>query len=305
MLRERILRKICYTTLIFFILLVISSFTGSKVIPNTKIDYKNDLVNIYLLDKNNYLNEVMVLVSDKNNYLSVKEIIDNLKNNNKYYDNLKGVIPNNTKINKMELIDNILYIDFNEELLNVNMELEEKVIESLVYSIMSIQGIKGIKITINGRDLNVLPQSNIILDDILTKKIGINKEYNLTSLSDIDKVVLYYYQEIDNNNYYVPITKYINNKDDKIKVIIDNLKNSYLYKTNLMSYLNDRIEILQYEEVNNIISLSFHNLITLNENDAMEEVIYTMSNSIFSSTDIEKIIFMEDDTILKIMINEN
>ena len=72
-----------------------------------------------------------------------------------------------------------------------------------------------------------------------------------------------------------------------------------------MSYLNDRIEILQYEEVNNIISLSFHNLITLNENDAMEEVIYTMSNSIFSSTDIEKIIFMEDDTILKIMINEN
>lgn len=303
MLRERILRKICYTTLIFFILLVISSFTTNNVIPNTKIDYKNDLVNIYLLDKNNYLNEVMVLISDKNNYLSVLEIIDNLKNNNKYYDRLKGVIPNNTKINKMELIDNILYIDFNEELLNVNLELEEKVIEALVYSIMNIQGIKGIKITINGRDLDVLPQSNIVLDDILTKKIGINKEYNITSLNDIDKVVLYYYQKIDNNNYYVPVTKYINNKDDKIKVIIDNLKNSYLYKTNLMSYLNDRIEIKKYEIVNNIVSISFHNLITLSEEDAMEEVIYTMANSIFSSMDVEKIIFMEDDNIFKIMMN--
>lgn len=304
MLREKVIRKICYTTFIFFILLVVSSFSNQTIIPNTKVEYKNDLVNIYLLDKNNYLTEVMVLVSDKNDYQTVFEIVDNLKNNNKYYDSLKGVIPNNTKINKLELIDNILHIDFNEELLNVAEELEEKVIESLIYSITSISNIKGIKITINGKKLDVLPKSNVILNDILTKDFGINKEYNLTSTSDILKVVLYYYQEIDNNNYYVPVTKYINEKDDKIKVIIDNLKNSYLYKTNLMSYLNDRIEILRYEEVNNIVSLSFHNLITLDPASAREEVIYTIGNSIFSSMDTEKIIFMEDEMIIKVLLRE-
>lgn len=305
MLREKILRKICYTTLIFFILLVVSTFTNQEIIPNTKTEYKNDLVNIYLLDKNNYLTEVMVLVSDKNDYKVVFEIVDNLKNNNKYYDSLRGVIPNNTKINKLELIDDILYIDFNEELLNVNLLQEEKVIESLVYSIMSIKNIKGIKISINGEELKVLPKSNIILNDVLTKDIGINKEYNLTSTSDILKVVLYYYQEIDNNKYYVPVTKYVNQKDDKIKVIIDNLKNSYLYHTNLMSYLNDRVEVLEYEEVNNIVSLSFNNLITLNPEEAREEVIYTVGNSIFSSTEASKIIFMENDKIIKIMLREN
>ena len=305
MLREKILRKICYTTLIFFILLVISTFSNQQIIPNTRTEYKNDLINIYLLNENNYLTEVMVLVSDKNDYNTVFEIVNHLKNNNKYYDSLKGVIPNNTEINKIEFIDNILYIDFNEELLNVNPSLEEKVIESLVYSIMNLKNIKGIKISINGQELNTLPKSNIDLEDVLTKDIGIDKEYNLTSTSDILKVVLYYYQEINSNKYYVPVTKYVNEKDDKIKVIIDNLKNSYLYHTNLMSYLNDRIEVLQYEEVNNIVSLSFNNLITLNPDDAFEEVTYTIANSIFSSMDSEKVIFMENNQIIKVMSRED
>lgn len=304
MLRKKIIRKICYTTFIFFILLVVSTFSNKEIIPNTKTEYKTDLVNIYLLNKDNYLTQVMILVSDKNDYKTVFEIVDNLKNNNKYYDGLKGLIPNNTEINKIEVIDNILYIDFNKELLNVNGELEEKVIESLVYSIMSLKNINGIKISINGKNLEVLPKSNIILNDILDKDIGINKEYNLTSTNDILKVVLYYYQEIDNNKYYVPVTKFINKKEDKIKVIIDNLKNGYLYQTNLMSYLNDRIEVLEYEEANNIVSLSFNNLITLDPNSAQEEVIYTISNSIFSSMNVEKIIFLEDEQIIKVVNNE-
>lgn len=304
MLRKKIIRKIYYTTFIFFILLLISTFSNEKVISNTKTSYKNELLNIYLLNENDYLTEVMILVSDKEDYKTVFEIVENLKNNNKYYDSLKGLIPNNTKINNMELINNILHIDFNSELLNVNEELEGKVIESLVYSIMSIKEIKGIKISIDGEELNNLPKSNIVLDDILTKDIGINKEYNLTSTNDILKVVLYYYQEIDNNKYYVPVTKYLNQKDDKVKVIIDNLKNGYLYKTNLMSYLNDRIEVLEYEKVNNIVSLSFNNLITLDPANAQEEVIYTISNSIFDSTDVEKVIFLENDSIIKVMIRE-
>ena len=119
MLRKKIIRKICYTTFIFFILLVFSTISNEEIIPNTKTEYKNDLLNIYLLNDDNYLTEVMILVSDKKDYNTVFEIVDNLKNNTKYYDSLKGVVPNNTKINKMELIDDILYIDFNDELLNV------------------------------------------------------------------------------------------------------------------------------------------------------------------------------------------
>ena len=299
MLREKILRKIYLTTLIVFILFVISSFTINKNISNIKVEYHNPLSSIYLLNDDNYLLSVDVITKD-NVLENIPIIIDNLKENNKNYHGLKGIIPKDTKINDYKIEDKILYIDFNKELLNVNKDLEEKVIECLVYSLLNLKNINGIKISIDKEPLKVLPNSNIILDDILTKSFGINKEYSINSMKDIKKVTVYYYEENNGNNYYVPITKYLNSNDDKIKIIIDNLKNNYLAETNLMSYLNDKINIESYEYQDNLVSLSFNALSDLKPENMKEEVIYTLANSIFDSTDITKVIFMEKENIIDI-----
>ena len=299
MLRQKILRKIYFTTLIVFILFVISSFTINKNISNIKVEYQTNLSNIYLLDDNDYLLEVSIVVKD-NVMDSIPVVINNLKSGNKHYSGLRGIIPNNTEINNIMLEQGILTIDFNKELLNINDNLEEKVIESIVYSLLNFKEIKGIKILIDGEKLTNLPKSNIKLNDILTKEIGINKEYDIKTMNDIQKVVLYYYEEKDNNKYFVPVTKYVNSKDDKIKIIIDNLRNNYLSETNLMSYLNEKIRLENYEIKSNTVTLSFASIQDFSLEPLKEEVIYTLSNSILDSTDIKKIIFMQNDRILTI-----
>lgn len=299
MLRKKILRKIYFTTLIVFVLFVISSFTINKNISNIKVEYQTNLSNIYLLDENNYLLEVSIVVKD-NVMDSIPIVINNLKNGYKHYSGLKGVIPNNTKLKDYKLDKGILTINFNSELLNINEELEEKVIESIVYSLLDFKEIEGVRIQINGETLRELPHSKIMIDDILTKSFGINKEYHITSTNDILKVVLYYYEEKDNNKYYVPVTKYLNSKDDKVKVIIDNLKNNYLSETNLMSYLNDKIAIKNYEYTSNLVTISFENILDFNMDELNEEVIYTISNSIMDSMDVKKVIFMQSDKIVTI-----
>lgn len=300
MLRKKIIRKIYYTTLIVFLLFTITSFTFNNDLPNTKVEYKTNLSNIYLLNDENYLVQVGILVED-NIINSIPIIIDNLKNDSKHYNGLKGLIPNNTKVNDVNIENNVLYIDFNDQLLNVNLEMEEKIIESLIYSFLDFKELKGIKISINKTPLNKLPKSNIKLDSILTKSFGINKEYSINSFNDVQKITLYYYQEIENNNYYVPVTKYINNNsDDKIKIIIDNLKNSYLYNTNLMSYLNEKVRIENYEYNSNMVTLSFESIIDFSNATLEEEVIYTLSNSILASCDIKQVIFMANDKIFAI-----
>lgn len=300
MLRQKILRKIYFTTFVVFLLFTVTSFTLNSDLPNTKVEYQTNLSNIYLLNSDNYLVEVGILVDD-NILESVPIILDNLKNNSKHYNGLKGLIPNNTKINSLSIENNILCIDFNEELLNVNLNMEEKIIESLVYSFLDFRELEGIKISINGELLTKLPKSNIMLDDVLTKDFGINKEYSINSFSDVERVVLYYYQEIENNRYYVPITKYVNNsQDDKIKIIIDNLKNSYLYKTNLMSYLNEMVKIENYEYTNNVVTLSFESVIDFSNDNLEEELIYTLSNSILDSCEARSVIFMANDQIFAI-----
>ncbi len=302
MLRERFIKKLLQTVFIFFILLVISTWTINDGIKNTKVSLKKDIVGIYLIDENSYLCEAMTLVDNKNSLEAVSEIIDSLKNSNHLYQGLKGLIPNNTVLNKASLKDGILYLDFNDQLFNVNANLEEKVVEALIYSLLSLNNVKGLKLSINNKELVELPKSKITIPSLLDKSFGINKEYHLNRMNDINKVVLYYYQEIDNNNYYVPVTRYLNNKDDKVKVIIDNLQNNYIYKTNLMSYVTNKIEILDYSIKEDTVSLSFDKLITLDSKEAREEVIWTMSNSIFDSLDVTKVIFSEQDNIVEIVL---
>lgn len=299
MLRKKILRKIYFTTLIVFILFVISSFTLNKSIANIKVEYETNLSGIYLLDDNGYLLEVNVVVKD-NVMDSIPIIINSLKQGSNHYSGLKGIIPHNTVLNNIKLEDGIISLDFNDELLNIKEEYEEKVIESIVYSLLNFKEIKGVKITINSKPLTILPKSNIILGDVLTKDLGINKDYSITSMKDIQRVVLYYYEEKDNNKYYVPVTKYLNSRDDKIKIIIDNLKNDYLARTNLMSYLNDKVKIANYEYQDNIIMLSFANILDFSSDNLSEEVIYTLANSIFDSTDMKKVIFMQNNSIITI-----
>lgn len=299
MLRQKILRKIYFTTMIVFILFVISSFAINKNISNIKVEYQANLSTIYLLDDHDYLLETKIVVKD-NVLDSIPVVINNLKAGNKHYSGLRGIIPNNTEINEIILEDGILTIDFNEELLNINENLEEKVIESLVFSLLNFKEINGIKILVNGVPLLDLPQTKIQLNDILTKEFGINKEYEITTMNDIQKVVLYYYEEMNQNKYYVPVTKYINSKEDKVKIIIDNLKNNYLSETNLMSYLNEKVRLENYEIQSNMVTLSFSNIIDFSLEPLKEEVIYTMANSIFNSMDIEKVVFVQNNHIVTI-----
>ena len=301
MLRKKILRKIYLTTFIIFILFVISSFTINKNISNIKIEYHNPLSSVYLLNDDNHLLSVDVIVST-DIMKSIPIIIDNLKENNNNYHGLKGIIPKDTKINDFKIENGILSIDFSKELLNVNKDIEEKIIESLVYSLLSLKEINGIKISIDKEPLKFLPNTNIMLDDILTKTFGINKEYDVNSLQNIKKVTVYYYEENNGNNYYVPVTKYLNSDDDKVKIIIDNLKNNYLAETNLMSYLSDKIKIENYEYQDNLVTLSFDALSELGPENIKEEVIYTLANSIFDSTEVTKVIFIENGNIVDIKI---
>ena len=296
MLRDKILRKIYITTLIIFVLFIISSFTINKSISNIKTEYQTKLTSIYLLDSDNYLLKVNISAKDNIND-NIPIVFNSLKENTKHYSGLKGIIPSNAKINNYSIINGILNIDFNDNLLKINDDVKEKIIESLVFSYISFDEIDGLKITINNKPLREIMNTK---EEILTKDIGINKEYDITRTSDIKRVVLYYYEEKDNNKYYVPITKYLNSNDDKIKIIIDNLKTNYLVRTNLMSYLNDKVNITKYEKINDIVTISFASVLDFDSEPISEEVIYTLSNSIIESNEATKVIFMQNDRIIYI-----
>ena len=291
MLREIILRKIYFTTLIIFVLFIVSSFTMNNN-SNIKTEYQTKLSSIYLMDDNNYLLQVNVSIKDNIND-NILEIFNNLKENNKHYSGLKGIIPKETKINDYKIINRILNIDFNDSLLDVNDNIKEKVIESLVFSYLSFNEIDGVKITVNKQPINELIN---IDSDILTKDFGINKEYNLTSSENINKTTVYYLNKNNNDYYYIPVTKINNSKKEKVEIIIDELKNNNVYNSYLMSFLNNDVKLISADYNDKAITLNLNNKIyDGNSNSILKEVINTITLSIDDNYNIDEILFKVDN----------
>ena len=146
-----------------------------------------------------------------------------------------------------------------------------------------------------------MEKSNKTLPIILNKSFGINKTYDITSLKDSQKVVLYYIFNDKNNSYYVPVTKYLNSSSDKVKIIIDALKGNVFSNTNLSSYLTYKMDVKEFNLDKDILTITFSSL----NDDNLEEVTYSLASSIFDSMDVQKVIFEVDNKIIDVKLKEN
>ena len=146
-------------------------------------------------------------------------------------------------------------------------------------------------IFIDGESLLKLPNSNKELPIILTRDYGINKIYNIKTIASTSKYTLYYFTNIDDSYHIVPVTLFTNDSDDKIEVIIKNLKSSSIYQTDLVSFLNNNIKLLDYEIKENKVKLNFNNYLLDNfyDDSLVEEVKYAISQSIKDSLNIDDI----------------
>ena len=312
MLRTKALRKILITSITLFIFITIYSI---KNIQNEKvlnvgleIEYVNSMGNghIYLLDNDNYLVKTDLLLTKKDKKEQIIYIVNNLieENNQSHPNSLHGSIPKNTKVLEVVYDNEYATINFSSDILKVTKEKEEKMIESIVYSVMDLKKINGIYIKVEGKLLEELPNSKTKIKYPLNKNIGINKEYNLNGRNDINKTVVYYLEDIDNKNYYVPVTKYLNTKDDKIKVIIDSLTTSYIYEKNLMSFLNTDLKLNRYNEEENVFFLDFNNSLYDKNNKVLEEVIYSISYSVFDNYDVNSIVYSVNGKNIRTVFSE-
>ena len=299
MLKRMYKKNIIISSIILLLIIVLSIIPNNK---HNKIEQKISYVNyelktqeVYLLDNNNYLNRVTIPLSTTKEELATEliEILTcNSKSSDKIPNGFKCILNSNTKINSISIKDNIIKLDFNKYLLDTSKELEEKTIESIIYTLTNIDNINTIIIYIDGNILTKLPQNNIIIPSILSRDFGINKKYKLNSTKNINKTTIYYINKLYDKNYYTPITLVNNDTRDKIEIIIDELSNKFT-SSNFNSYLNNNTKVLNSYIKDNTMHINFNeNILSgLDNNDILEEVIYTISLSINDNYDIKNVFF--------------
>lgn len=294
MLKNAIKKRIIVTFMTLIILYIIYIIPTNRTYEET-ITLNNNFNNIYLLNKNNLLIRVNSISNSNNNLDKVKEIIDSLtinsKTSNYINNNLKPIIPEGTKIIDLSLENNLLKINFSKEFLNINKDTEEKLLESIIYSLTELDDIDNIIIFVEGNVLTKLPNSSKNIPILLNRDFGINKIYDITKLSNTSQLTLYYFTNIDNKYNVVPVTLFTNNNEEKIEVIIKNLKSSSIYQTDLVSFLNNNIKLLDYEIEENKVKLNFNQYLldTFYDDSLLEEVKYAINNSIKDTLKVNSI----------------
>lgn len=292
MLKRMSIRKIMVATLSLVALFLIYLMPGNQVrdysIENESIEYvyTNVLETVYLMDSNGYVARTAISGSNSSVVDIARDVVSALIIDGDRSDiipnGFRALIPSGTEILEVSLKDDVLTVDLSNDILSINALYEEKMIESIIYSLTSIKGVNKIVLKVEGNILERLPNSGKSLPDILDRGYGINKDYNLVNMSNIDSYTVYYVSKNEDDSYYVPITKYVNNKgEDKIKVIIEELSTSPIYEANLMSFLNSDVSLIDYSLDSEILSLNFNDSIFIDQDNSqiLEEVIYTIGLS--------------------------
>lgn len=303
MLKKGIIKRITISSLALFILLITYFFPTKNELNYPQnlsyIEVKSE--SIYVLNEQDYVSRVKVVVTEDEPLKKIKEIIKilTIKSKESEYIPAKfnAIIPINTTLNDISLKDGLLKLDFSKEFLNTTKDNEKKLIEALVYSLTELKEVDNILIFVEGKQLLELPFSKEKLPSILNKDFGINKVYNIDSIKNTTKTTVYYTSKVDDFTYYIPITYVSNETEDKIEVIIEKLKTSPIYESNLISFLHANAEVTNYEVLEEEIKLSFNKYLLneLTSDEVLEEVKYTIFLSLRDTYNIRKVEF----TVLK------
>lgn len=303
MLKRKAFKKIIISLSCLGILGILYIFPNKNESIKTNISHSNSENNIvYLIDNNKYISRVSTILTSKSKEDKIKEIINilTIDSNNYIREGFKKVIPKNTKLLNLEIQDQLVKLNFSKELLNVDIYNEEKMIEAIVYSLTSLDNIKYVSIFVEGKIFNKLPNSNKKINTVLDRNIGINKEYNISNITNTTKTTIYYLSKYNDFYYYVPVTKIQNEDSSKIEIIIKELTSSNLLNTNLISYLNSNTELLSYNETDKSLFLNFNENILedINTNNILEEVSYSINLSIKDNYDVNNVVYYVNDKVI-------
>ena len=207
---------------------------------------------VYMLDDDNYLVPLTFSFDSKDLLADdIHHVISMLRDEsvltNKGY---RTVLNENVKIQAIELDNNILNVDFSKEFNEQDVSKEEQIVESLTWTLMQYDEVNGVTLSVDGVKLEMLPQSKIVLPEILDKSIGINKYHDTTgNIYNTTSVTVFYEKENFGETVYVPVTRrVIKEENEKMSVY-----NAILEDISVMSGLR-QIDVIDLIDNNSVIN---------------------------------------------------
>ena len=276
------MKKIFPLVLLLFVLVSIATIPtiSKKNTLRTNYEIKEESIpntKLYLKNKYNYLVKVNVLLPLKD---QVESIVEYLREDNNDLDiEWSGYIPKGTKILESKIKDKVLEIHFSKEL----EKMDKKYLIGIKESLLEIKRVEDVIIYIE--------------DELVDEYLPLNKVEEWSNRDKIEKVVIYYVNSL-NSPYLVPVTKYLNIDNNKIDIILEELKNNI--PDHLISLVNNNVKLNSFKLENDILTLDFDNSI-LSDKKHKDLIVEEIAYSVLDNFDCSSVVIKVNNNFQKIV----
>ena len=252
--------------------------------PPVKTNYQT----VVFRDDNNTLIPIEVdLGQELENDAKYRNMIEVMKSKDYEYLGLHPILDSNLQVNAMAMNEKSLTFDFSDNLYVNNNQESLDIFEMFSY-VFCENGIEKVNLKIDGNDISELPNSTVPASCI-TNRLGINNfESSTNYLYKTTPVVVYNTQTINNQEYYVPVTKRVETTesdiDTKVSIMLKQME--YEQPLSLVQQCSLNEGTLQIHLASNI----------LNDNESIDNTLYNrIVKSASHLENVEKVLLFIDD----------
>ncbi|WP_066175271.1 GerMN domain-containing protein [Bacillus marinisedimentorum] len=248
---------------------------------------------VFLLDQNGYVVPTTLAVPKTKEvakqaleYLIAGGPVENMLPNG-----FRAVLPADTRVLGVNLLeDGTIVADFSTEFSNYKAEDEEKILQSITWTLTQFDKVDKVKIRINGYDQNEMPVNGTPITDGYSRANGINMDdKESVDITSSKAVTLYFLAQNEDNTYFVPMTKRVKQAphEDMAAVAVNELIKGPSFRSGLLSDFHTNVRLLNrptYEK--GVVSLEFNDSILGDQKGtALSEDV--LNSLVLSLTEIE------------------
>ncbi|AZB43849.1 sporulation protein [Bacillus sp. FJAT-42376] len=182
---------------------------------------------IYLIDHNGMVvSQAMPLPKKEGAAKQVLEyLVDGGPVSNMLPDGFRAVLPADTQVLGVTIKDGTATADFSKEFANYKPEDEQKILQSITWTLTQFESVKKVKIWVNGHPLNEMPVNGTPISGEMGRSDGINMDTaDVADITNTHPVTVYFLGQTENGTYYVPVTRRVDNKEkDPITAAVNEL----------------------------------------------------------------------------------
>lgn len=255
-----------------------------------------DSYQVYLQDRNGYLAPIAIPAVLNEEEAAGKQLLELMVEGGLYASimpsEFRALLPQGTEVLSYAVENGIATVNFSEPFVSYNEADERAIVESIVYTLTSLDDISGVSIQVNGESLKEMPIAGFPLANMIDRSVGINIELAPgVNYSQAAPVTLYFSAEtLDAEQYFVPVTRMINREESKVVAAIDQLSEGPMDLKGLTPVMiPDVVEVVSYEIYDGVLHVDLQDESYEPGMFVPSQMLNAMILSLLDNTDVEAV----------------